>query len=221
MKKGARASRRAVARFRKGLTKAEGRLLSRLTTPFAIQTFLDGLAYSTDDFYRCPRRVLRDRVAACFDGGLFAAAALRLIGHKPLIIDMIPNDRDDDHILALFRIQGFWGAVAKSNFAGLRYREPIFKSVRELVLSYFEQYFNVAGEKTLRAYSAPLNLATLDPLDWMESDEHLEDLADRLDSARKYRILTRSQIARLSPVDKRNLEAGLLGSTEAGLFQPD
>ncbi|MCU0644839.1 MAG: hypothetical protein MUC94_11320, partial [bacterium] len=108
------------------------KLLSELSTPNKIQLFLDELTYSADEFYRCPRRVLHDRKAHCFDGALFAAAALHFIGYPPLILDLVPNDRDDDHLLALFKMNGHWGALAKSNFVGLRFREPIYRNLREL-----------------------------------------------------------------------------------------
>lgn len=210
----------ALSRFLARLTAAERKILKGLRTPFQVQTFLDSLAYSADDFYRCPLRALRDRTAACFDGGLFAAVALRLLGHRPLVLDMIPNDRDDDHILALYRVRGFWGAVAKSNFSGLRFREPVHRTVRELVLSYFEQYFNVVGEKTLRGYTAPVDLSRLDRLDWMEKDDNLEALADRLDTVRRFSLLTPAMVKGLSPVDPRTLQAGLTGSNDAGLWKP-
>lgn len=112
--------------------------MARLSNPSRIQAFLDELAYSTEPIYRCPLRVLRERTAHCFDGALFAAAALRCLGYPPLIVDLLPNGRDDDHLLALYRVDGHWGAVAKSNFVGLRFREPIHRTLRELALSYFE-----------------------------------------------------------------------------------
>jgi hypothetical protein len=148
----------AVEIFDRALTRSERRAVGRLTSPSRIQRFLDELAYGTDKTYRCPLRVLRERTGHCFDGALFAAAVLRRLGHPPLILDMLPSRRDDDHVVALFKRYGHWGAVANSNFVGLRFREPIYRTLREVVLSYFEQYFNVALEKTLRGYTRPLNL---------------------------------------------------------------
>jgi len=194
--------------------------MARLHSPGRIQAFLDELAYSAEPIYRCPRCVLRERTAHCFDGALFAAAALRCIGYPPLILDMLPNDRDDDHLLALYKVDGHWGAVAKSNFAGLRFREPIHRTLRELVLSYFEQYYNVAGEKTLRGYTMPLNLKHFDRFNWMGSDAHLERIAGRLDEMRRVSLLTQQMEARLSPVDERSYRAGLSGAVEGGLYQP-
>jgi hypothetical protein len=164
--------------------------------------------------------VLRDRTGHCFDGALFAAAMLRRIGYPPLILDMIPNDRDDDHLLALYKRDSSWGAVAKSNFSGLRLREPIYRTLRELVLSYFEDYFNARGEKTLRGYTVPLSLKAFDRLNWMTSDDHLDVIADRLGEIRQITLLTEGMVANLAPVDKRSLQAGLLGVNDAGLYKP-
>ncbi|MCB9059422.1 MAG: hypothetical protein H6627_12695 [Calditrichae bacterium] len=194
-------------------------LLAELTTPFKIQEFLDTVPYSPEPVYRCPLQVLRDRLAHCFDGALFAAAALRRMGYPPLILEMLPNERDDDHLLALFKIDGHWGAIAKSNFAGLRFREPVFRNLRELVLSYFEQYYNVDGEKTLRGYTVPMNLSPLDHLNWMTSDTGLDELADRTDLLRRYWLLSEKMISRLSPVDERTYKTGLDGANQAGLFK--
>jgi hypothetical protein len=210
----------AVAAFEKSLTRHERKTISGLTTPAKIQAFLDDIPYSGEERYRCPLTVLRDSKGHCFDGALFGAAMLRRLGHPPLILDMLPNARDDDHLLALFRRDGHWGAVAKSNFSGLRFREPIYRTLRELVLSYFEQYFNAAGEKTLRSYTVPLNLKAFDKLDWMTSDDNLEAIALRLDEIRKVPVLTRRMVANLSPVDQRSYQAGMLGVNEAGLYKP-
>jgi hypothetical protein len=202
------------------LSPQERLTMSRLDSPEKIQAFLDTIPYSTESIYRCPLRVLRDRLAHCFDGALFAAAALRQIGYPPLILDMIPDSRDDDHILALYKKDGHWGAIAKSNFVGLRSREPIFRNLRELVLSYFEQYFNVEGEKTLRGYTVPLNLKAFDRGNWMTRDDTMERIAERLDKIRRFFLLSPEMIAGLSAVDARSLKAGLQGADEAGLYKP-
>jgi len=203
------------------LTPAEAELLNGLTSPLLIQAFLDTLAYSSEDRYRCPLTVVRDRTAHCYDGAIFAAAMLRRLGHPARLLDLLPNDRDDDHLLALFQVDRHWGALAKSNFSGLRYREPIHRSVRELVLSYFEDYFNALGEKTMRAYTVPLNLARFDRLNWETDDAALDAIADHLDVVRKVAVLTPAMVARLSAVDPRALQAGLLGANAAGLFKFD
>jgi len=206
--------------FDRTFSRKERAVLARLNTPHKIQAFLLELPYSADESYRCPRSVLRDRTAHCFDGSLFAAAALRHIGYPPLIVDMLPNDRDDDHLLAVYKLKGLWGAVAKSNFSGLTYREPIHRTLRELVLSYFEQFYNVQREKTLRSYTVPLNLRRFDSLNWMGSDDHLDAIATRLDEIRKISLITPSMVRRLSPVDERSYQAGLLGANWKGLFKP-
>jgi hypothetical protein len=159
-----------IQEFEVRLTPSERQLLDGLNNPAKIQAFLNTLPYSEDHFYRYPLRVLRDRKAHCFDGALFAAMMLRRIGYPPLILELIPNERDDDHIVALFKQHTCWGAVAQSNFSGLRYREPVYRSLHELVMSYFEDHFNSAGEKTLRGYRGPINLKIFNRLDWMSSD---------------------------------------------------
>lgn len=198
---------------------SEDRELGALSSPHLVQEFLSGLDYSTDPFYRSPRSVLRDRKAHCADGAFFAAAALRRLGHPPAILDL-KAVRDDDHLLALFRVGGRWGAVAKSNTTVLRFREPVFRTLRELVLSYFEFYFNVRGEKTLRSYSVPLRLDRFDALEWTVRDEALPRIVARLDSSRHIPILPRAMESSLSPVSPQVLEAGLLGANHDGLYDP-
>lgn len=209
-----------ITKFLQAMTAGERSLVTGLTSPARIQAFLDGVAYSAEEVYRCPLQVLRDRMAHCFDGALFAAAMLRRIGCPPLVVDMVPSDRDDSHLLAVYRNDGHWGAVAKSNFVGLRYREPVYRSLRELLMSYFEVYYNVEREKTLRGYTVPLNLETLDRLDWMTSDTHLERVAERLERTRKVPLLRPHMVGGLAPLDERSYRAGLLGANEAGLYRP-
>jgi len=205
--------------FDSQLTTAERKLLSGLDTPAHIQDYLNAIPYSEDDFYRCPLRVLREQKAHCFDGALFAAMALRRIGFQPLILELIPNERDDDHLLALFKKYDHWGAVAQSNFTGIRYREPVYRSLRELVMSYFEDFFNAAGEKTLVGYRTPVNLKVFDHLDWMSSNAGLEALADGMDRYKIIPVITDEMAANLALADKRSLQAGLLGTNPAGLFK--
>ncbi len=186
---------------------------------YDIQLFLDDLPYSTDSFYRCPQRVLQDRKAHCFDGAVFAAAALRHLGYPPLILNLFA-ERDDDHLLALFKQDGLWGAIGKSNFVGLRFREPIHRSLRELVMTYFENYYNIEGEKTLRSYTRPLNLSQFDALDWLHNDEAMEVIADRLDQLPTFQLLSIQSLQRLHPMDRRSYEAGMWGTDPEGLYQP-
>jgi hypothetical protein len=210
-------SRRSSApRPAQGWTREELTTLRRLDTPGRIQAFLDTLAYRAEDAPASPRRVLAERRAHCYDGALFAAAALRRLGHPPVLVDL-QAVRDDDHVLAVYRSRGHFGAVAKSNFVGLRFREPIFRTVRELALSYFESYFNLEGEKTLRAFSAPFDLSRLDRLDWTFGEDHLPEIAARLDGSRHFRILTPSMERALLRVDPRSMQAGMVGTDPAGL----
>jgi hypothetical protein len=206
--------------FDRALTESEHRFISALTTPAKIQAFLDEVPYSTEHIYRCPLRVLRERIAHCFDGALFAAAMLRRLGYPPLIIDLLPSERDDDHMLAIYKRRRHWGAIAKSNFVGLRFREPVYRTLRELVMSYFEQFYNVERAKTLRSYTLPLNLKAFDALDWMTRDDFLEHISRRLDRIRKVPVLTQPMISALSLVDERSYQAGLVGANEAGLYRP-
>ncbi len=145
---------------------------------------------------------------------------LSSLGYPPLILDMLPNGRDDDHVLAVYKRDGHWGAIAKSNFAGLRFREPVYRTLRELVMSYFEQYYNVDREKTLRAYTRPLNLRVFDKYQWMTCNETMKRIEKRLSKMHPVRLLTRRMIAGLSLVDERSCQAGLLGANKAGLYKP-
>jgi len=208
---------RTQAGAQQAWTSEEMAVLAQLTSPDRIQTFLDGLAYSADPIYRSPRSVLRDRKAHCFDGALFAAAALRHIGFPPRIVDM-QAVRDDDHILAIFRSGPYWGAVAKSNFVGLRFREPIYRSLRELVISYFDSYYNLEREKTLRGYTVPLDLREFDSICWMTEDSGLDQIAAKLDDIRSFRLLTDEMIEKLVLVDDRSFEAGMLGADPDGIY---
>jgi hypothetical protein len=196
----------------------EDRIVFRkLSKPEKIQLFLDReIRYNTEldgKSCRSPRRVLRDRVAHCIEGALFAAAALRFHGRPPLILDL-EAVRDDDHILAIFKESGHWGAIAKSNYSGLRFREPVYRTVRELVMSYFEHYFNLAKEKTLRSYANPVNLARFDKLEWMTSERDLWEIGDFLCGIAHRPVLTPALIRGLRPVDSRLFRAGLLGSIQ-------
>ena len=199
-------------------TPAERRVLGKLSTPYRVQEFLDSLAYRNESVYCCPRQVLRERRAHCFDSALFAAAAFRLIGCEPLILDMRSIRHDDDHVIAIFKHGSCFGAVAKSNYAGLRWREPIYRSLRELVMSYFELYFNLAGQKTLREYSRPLNLKRFDRQHWAFSNEILPQIAETLDLLPHYSLLSKQQIRRLHRVDKRSFVSGTVGTDRRGCY---
>ena len=191
----------------------ERAVFDRLTTPEKIQRFLDDLAYNKEPggpTCRSPRRVLRDRTAHCMEGALIGAAALRMCGHPPLLMDL-EAVRDVDHVLAIFRLRGHWGAVAKSNYSGLRYREPVYRTLRELAMSYFEHYYNLKAEKTLRNYSRPVNLRRFDARNWMTAEEDVWEVPEYLCTISHTPLLRRSLIPRLGRVDGRLFAAGLVG----------
>jgi len=195
--------------------------LSALDSPQAIQAYLDSIPYSPEDANRSPASVLRDGMAHCLDGALFAAAALWRLGEPPLVVDLLPDPgMDDDHMLAIFKRDGCYGALAKSNYAGLRFREAIHHTLRELVLSYFEDYYNVDGVKTLRTYTLPLDLSTLKDIHWLDDDSAPDQIMVRLGRMRHIALLTPAMIARLSPMDRRSFEAGRLGCDPDGLYIP-
>ena len=203
------------------LDKEQNALLAGLTGPAKIQAFLDATPYSASDENRCPRRVMQDRLAHCLDGGLFAAAALRRLGYPPLIVDLLPTPGlDDAHVLAVFNYHGCYGAVAKSNFSGLRFREPVFRSLRELVMSYFEDFFNVDGLKTLRGYTRPLHLASYDRMDWEVNDRAADAVEKRLKKLRPIPVLADRMAGELSVADPLTYQAGMLGANPAGLYKP-
>ena len=201
-------------------SKKELSIIRSLTTPVRIQHYLDGIPYSADKFYRSPRSVLRDRKAHCFDGAVFAAAMLRRIGFPPLIVDM-QAVRDDDHVIAIFKRNGKFGAVAKSNFVGLRYREPIHRDIRELVMSYFPSFYNMNKEYSLRQFSVPLNLSQYDSLRWEYLDEPMEEIGLKLSYIPVTKLMTPSEIRSLAKVDHRTFKAGMQGAIKEGIYFPD
>jgi hypothetical protein len=198
-----------------GFNAREWNTLRRLTTPEKIQRFLDAdIGYNKEPdgpTCRSPRRVLRDRIAHCMEGALFGAAALRAQGFPPLLLDL-EAVRDDDHVLAIFKQRGHWGAIAKSNYSGLRFREPVYRTLRELVMSYFEHYYNLRKEKTLRAYSRPVNLARFDRIEWMTAEQDLWAIPEHLLVIPHTQVLARGTERRLARVDTRLFAAGLVGT---------
>ena len=194
-----------------GLSAGEAASLRRLGSPYGIQRFLDEVDYDVAaSGCRSPRRVLREHRVQCIDGALFAAAALRAQGHPPLIVDL-EAVQDDDHVIAVFRQAGCWGAIARSNYSGLRFREPVYRTLRELVMSYFEHYFNLRRQKTLRRYSRPVDLGRFDPLGWMTADGDLWYIAEHLCTIRHLPVLPRGLARRLAPVERVLFDAGRIG----------
>jgi hypothetical protein len=197
------------------LTSEERSIYARLKTPERIQRFLDEeCIYNKEpDGPSCrgPRWVIREQRAHCMEGSVFAAAALRLRGNPPLLWDL-ETVRDDDHVLALFQTRDHWGAIAKSNYSGLGFREPVYRNLRELAMSYFEHYFNEAGEKTLRGFSRPINLKRFDHLNWMIADGHLWEIPDYLCTVSHTRILRPGMERALTRMGRRLFDAGKMGA---------
>ena len=194
----------------------ERAVFRRLNTPAKVQRFLDELAYNKEydgETCRSPRRVLRDRTAHCMEGSLFGAAALRMMGHPPLLLDL-EAVRDDDHVLAIFRQNGHWGALGKSNYSGLRFREPVYRTLRELAMSYFEHYYNPAGEKTLRNYSRPVNLARFDSMGWMTAEDDVWEIPEYLTTIAHRPLLAPAVARGLGKMDERLYAAGRFGLVE-------
>ncbi len=179
-----------------------------------MQAYLDRLSYNLEpdgDTYRSPRRVIRDRTAHCAEGAFLAAAAFRVHGRPPLIVDL-EAVRDDDHVIAAYRDRGAWGAVGMSKFAGLRFRAPVYRTLRELVLSYFEGYYNWDGERTLRAYSRPVSLARFDRIGWMTSEDDLWPVIRHLEQVPHLPLVKPGLTRGLPRLDRRSFEAGLHGA---------
>jgi hypothetical protein len=193
-----------------GFTPKELRKLRRLKDPHGIQKHLDAMPYHLADTAWSPRRVLAENTSHCLEGAIFAAAALRANGFPPLIVDL-EAERDTDHVLAVYRIDGHWGAVAKSNYTGCRYREPVYRTLRELALSYFNIYFNLRRERTLRRFSRPVNLARFDRLEWMTTKKPIWFIVYHLLEIPHYKLFSKQIGGRLHRVDERVYQAEILG----------
>lgn len=209
----------ALTHFETLLSAAESELLDSLTTPARIQAYLDEIAYCGDERNRSPRQVISEREAHCLDGGLFAALALWRIGYPPRVLDLLPDD-DDDHVLAVYQINGRYGAVAKSNFANLRLREPVYPTLRTLVYSYFDPYFNVNGVRTLRGYTRLLNLSAYTANGWLWDPAGVDAIERRLCALKPILLIDEQTAQRLSPVDAITYKAGLLIANPDGLYRP-
>ncbi|MDH4197331.1 MAG: hypothetical protein OEW05_08000, partial [Candidatus Aminicenantes bacterium] len=177
------------------------------------------IAYDPVPGTASPRRVMRERKATCFEGALFAAAVLRRLGDPPLVVDMYAVD-DDDHVIAVYRRAGRWGALGKSNFTTLRSREPVYHTLRELVMSYFDFYMNLYGDLSLRSYSRPVSLARFDHLRWMTTDEDLETIGDFLTNLNHAPVVASAHVRRLNRATPALLESSLLGADRSGLYVP-
>lgn len=196
-----------------GFTPAELRKLRSLRDPHGIQRLLYDQPYHVADTAFSPRRVLRENTSHCFEGAIFAAAALRVNGYPALVIDL-EAEHDTDHVIAVYKINGHWGAVSKSNYSGLGYREPVYRSLRELAMSYFDAYFNLRRERTLRTFSNPVNLARFDRRNWMTTDEPIWFIGEYLFTIRHFWLLKGQMVQRLHRVEDRAFQAGCLGKAK-------
>jgi len=195
------------------LNEKELKILKQLNTPKKIQDFLNEMPINFEkngDTCMSPRMVLKENKAHCIEGAMLAATALRLNGEKPLVVDMTASRNDFDHVICVFNRNGMWGCVSKTNHAVLRYREPIYKSIRELVLSFFHEYSNDFGKKTLRSYSLPVDLSRFDNLNWMASEEDVWFVPDYLAKVKHFPILNLRQIRGLRKADELEIKAGKL-----------
>ena len=188
-----------------GLIKHEESILRKLKTPARIQDYLDRLPINFEengDTHYSPRVVLRQKKAHCIEGALLAATAFWLQGKPPLLLDLKTKQGDDEHVVALFKEGAYWGAISKTNHSVLRYRDPIYRSVRELALSYFHEYFLTStGEKTLVSYSKPFNLMSLGD-SWVTDEEHLFYLDDHLNNHPHYPLVPKGYAKKIRPATK-------------------
>ena len=197
-----------------GFTTKEAEIFKKLNTPKKIQDYINKIPTNFEpdrETVLSPRMVLKENRAHCMEGAMLAAVALRFHGHKPLVVDLTSVKDDDDHVITVFRHKGHWGAISKTNHAVLRYREPVYKSIRELVMSYFHEYFtNHGGKKTLRSYSMPVDLSKFDEKGWMTAEEDVQYVPDYLFEVPHKPILSPSQIAFLRKADPIEIKAGKL-----------
>jgi hypothetical protein len=192
------------------------KILKKLKTPRRIQDFLDQMKINFEekgDTCWSPMTVLENNSCHCLEGAVLAALALRVNGYPPLLLDLkADNNHDLDHVVAVFQEDGKWGALSKTNHVVLRYREPVYNSLRELTMSYFHEYYNRKGRKNLRSFSRPLNLKEFDKRGWMTTREEIEYIADRLDEIKHFPIVNEKQIRNFRKADK--IEIGTIEVTE-------
>ena len=196
---------------KKDFTKEEFRILKKLDTPKKIQDFLNSLEINFEkggDSCMSPRKVLKEKRCHCIEGAIFAALALRFHGKKPLIVDLTATKDDFDHVICVFKDGGKWGCISKSNHSAHRYREPVYRDIRELVMSIFHEYIDKKGNKTLRSYSMPVNLCNFDYLEWWKIEKDLWDIAEHLVEVKHYNILGKNQSRKLRKADKIEIDAG-------------
>lgn len=195
-----------------GLSETELRILEPLNTPGKIQDFINTLKRNFElqgDTCLSPRSVLRTGQAHCVEGALLAAVALRLHGRRALVVEMVATADDDSHMLAVFKDRGYWGTITQTNHAVLRYREPVYRNIRELVMSFFHEYFlNENGKKTLRSYTKPLDLSIFDKRGWVTAEEDIGYVPEYIEELHHYELLESWQIRNLRPAEAVEIQAG-------------
>lgn len=186
-----------------GLSQEEMRILRMLDTPGKIQDFVSAIPQNFEkdgDSCMSAREVLATRRAHCIEGALVAALAFWVNGERPLVIDLMATKDDYDHVIAVFNRNGYWGAISKGNHAYVRYRDPVYRTLRELAMSYFHEYYDEHGTKTLRSFSLPLDLSRRAPEVWI-TGEGAWDVASILDGMRHFPLISRVQEKILRPID--------------------
>jgi hypothetical protein len=197
-------------RLRSILSAAELKTFRRLNSPAKVQDFIDALAINMERdarTYMSPRRVLATGQAHCVEGAMLAAAILAFHGERPLLLDFQAAYDDEDHVVALFRVNGHWGAISKTNHPGLRYRDPIHHSVRGLAASYFHEYYLWDGRKSLRYFSRPFDLSRYVPASWVTAREDLDWLVHALDASAHAPIIPKGNLRRLRPASAFEIQA--------------
>jgi hypothetical protein len=193
-------------------------MIKKVKTPFDVQEFLFTMKYNAEERDRAPLNAILDGQCHCLDGGFLAAILLWNIGFPPLVLDLVPAPAtDDDHVLALYQLNGRWGAVAKSNYVMLGFREPVYKNIRELVMSYFEHYINTHREKTLRGYTRPMDLSRLDPA-WMWDEPAANRLYKKFYARKSIPLISKDMEKRLNLVRENIFEAETMGTDLSWVF---
>ena len=196
-----------------GLNQDEIDLFKKCNTPQKIQDLIDTIPInfeaSGEDTFLSPREVLKQNRAHCIEAACLAAAILQFHGQPPLIVDLTAVKSDEDHVIAVFKQHGHWGAISKTNHAVLRYREPVYKTIRELVMSYFHEYIkNETKKKTLRSYTNPINLKQFNAKKWITDKEYIGYIVDKIYATKHFPILSRKQIATLRRADDIEIKSG-------------
>lgn len=198
-------------------TPSEKKFFKKLNSPEKIQGYLDQLVYNSQNAAISPRYVMMTNDGHCLEGGLFAAAALEFLGHKPLMVDL-QAENDDHHVITVYKTKTGWGSLSKSNTTLLRGRDPVFRNIHELVMSYFEFYFNLRGQKSLYAYTNPINLNRYNHWNWRTSDHDLDLMGKSFSDEIHYELIGLKELKKLPVAQKNVQDACFLGADPDGLY---